>query len=114
MIGLRVVVLEHRCPQFLGMRVVIAADAPEVAARARQRRLECHRRERQPGAVDGREIFSFRQMFEQGLRAARLNLFLAFSQVDRSDLARVIRQHADVTTAAPTIGSNAHVSFAVP
>ena len=48
------------------------------------------------------------------MRSARLHLFLAISQVDRSDLASVIRQHADVTTAAPSIGGNAHVSFAVP
>jgi len=53
-------------------------------------------------------------MLEQSLRAARLNALLTFSQIDRSDLAGVIRQHADVTTAAPSIGGNAHVSFAVP
>ncbi len=74
-----VVVLEYGALQLLRMRPVVAADAPKVAPRARQRRFERHRGKWQPRAVDGREVFPFRQMFEQGLRSARLHLFLAIS-----------------------------------
>jgi hypothetical protein len=67
-LGVGVAVLEHGRLQFFGVRMVVAAHAPDVAARHGQGRLEFDRGHGQRCTRQGRQRLSGNQGLNDGLR----------------------------------------------